>query len=61
MNILPEEVISFGDQQNDVEMLTLTGKSYAMAEAVPEAKACADAITDSVEKTLLELLKNLGK
>ena len=61
MGILPEEVISFGDQQNDVEMLTLTGKSYAMSEAVPEAKACADAITDSVEKTLLELLKNLGK
>ncbi len=61
MNILPEEVISFGDQQNDVEMLTLTGKSYAMAGAVPEAKACADEITDSVEKTLLELLKNLGK
>lgn len=61
MNILPEEVISFGDQQNDVEMLTLTGKSYAMAEAVPEAQECADEITDSVEKTLLELLKNLGK
>lgn len=61
MNILPEEVISFGDQQNDVEMLTLTGKSYAMTGAVPEAKACADAITDSVEHTLLELLKNLGK
>lgn len=61
MNISPEEVISFGDQQNDVEMLSLTGKSYAMAEGVPEAKACADEITDSVEKTLLEILKNLGK
>ena len=60
MNILPEEVISFGDQQNDVEMLTMTGKSYAMSGAVPEAKACADEITDSVEKTLLELLKKLG-
>lgn len=59
MNILPEEVISFGDQQNDVEMLTMTGKSYAMAGAVPEAKACADEITESVERTLLELLKNL--
>ena len=61
MNILPEEVISFGDQQNDVEMLAMTGISYAMADAVPEAKASATDITDSVEKVLLELLKNLGK
>ena len=59
MNISPEDVISFGDQQNDVEMLTLTGKSYAMAGAVPEAKACADEITESVEETLKELLKTL--
>ncbi len=60
LQVDPKDVISFGDQQNDVEMLTMTGKSYAMSGAVPEAKACADEITDSVEKTLLELLKKLG-
>ena len=61
MHVDPKDVISFGDQQNDVEMLDMAGISYAMEEAVPEAKACADYITDSVEKTLLEILKNLGK
>lgn len=59
LDMKPEECISFGDQQNDVEMLSLTGKSYAMATAVPEAKAVADEITDSVEQTLRTLLKTL--
>jgi len=59
LNIKPEECISFGDQQNDVEMLTLTGKSYAMTDAVPEAKAVADEIVDSVEETLRNIIKTL--
>lgn len=59
LDIKPEECISFGDQQNDVEMLTLTGKSYAMAEAVPEAKAVADEIINSVEDTLRKILREL--
>ena len=61
LGIRPEDCISFGDQQNDVEMLLLTGKSYAMTAAVPEAKAAADEITDSVEKTLRDILKTLEK
>lgn len=59
LNITPQETIAFGDQENDVEMLRFAGTGYAMAKAAPEAKACADAITDSVEKTLSELLKTL--
>lgn len=59
LEIAPEDMIAFGDQENDVEMLTLAGKSYAMVSAVPAAKEVADATTDSVEKTLLELLKTL--
>lgn len=61
MGISPDEVISFGDQQNDVEMLTLTATSYAMAKAVPEAKACADFITESVEESLREFIKALER
>ena len=61
MSISPEDVISFGDQQNDVEMLTLTGKSYAMSGAVPEAKACADEITETVEEVLRNIIKDLEK
>lgn len=59
LGISPEDVIAFGDQENDVEMLSFVGKSYAMATAVPAAKAVADEVTDSVENTLKELLKTL--
>ena len=60
MHLTPAEAISFGDQQNDIEMLEYTGTSYAMAHAKPEIQNHATNITDSVEKTLRELLKTLG-
>jgi len=53
MNLNPSEAVSFGDQQNDLEMLTFTGTSYAMAHSKPEIKAHATHTTDSVEKTLI--------
>ena len=56
MNISPAEVISFGDQLNDLEMLSYTGTSYAMAHAQPEAQECATYIIDSVIDVLEELL-----
>lgn len=55
LNLTPSEAVSFGDQQNDLEMLEFTGVSYAMAHAKPEIKAHATNTTDSVEKTLCEL------
>lgn len=61
MNLQPEEVISFGDQQNDIEMLKLTGESYAMAEADPVLKKYTSGVTDSVEKILKELIKKTPK
>lgn len=60
MNLTSAEAISFGDQQNDIEMLEFTEKSYAMAHAKPEIQKHATDITKSVEKTLRELLKTLG-
>lgn len=59
MGISPADVIAFGDQQNDMEMLRVAGKSYAMSHSSPEVKACADEVTDSVEKTLREIIKTL--
>ena len=59
MGVDPADVIAFGDQQNDMEMLKLVGKGYAMSHAEADVKACADEVTDSVEKTLCELLKTL--
>lgn len=58
LDIAPADAVSFGDQQNDIEMLTLTGKSYAMAEAAPDVAQHADAVTDSVEKILKEIIEN---
>jgi Cof subfamily protein (haloacid dehalogenase superfamily) len=44
-NILPEEVIAFGDQDNDKEMLELAGLGVAMGNSRPEVRACADWVT----------------
>ncbi|MFD0861176.1 HAD family hydrolase [Sungkyunkwania multivorans] len=41
-----EQVIAFGDNYNDVEMLEAVGFGVAVANAREEAKAVADAITD---------------
>lgn len=60
LKLTPNEAVSFGDQQNDQEMLELTGLSYAMAHAKQEIQEHATNITDSVEKTLCELFE-IGK
>lgn len=40
-NIKSEEIMAFGDSENDVEMLELAGISYAMENADEKAKAVA--------------------
>ena len=39
-----DEVMAFGDGQNDVPMLEYAGAGYAMANSCPEALACTDLI-----------------
>lgn len=58
MNVTPADAISFGDQENDIEMLEYTETSYAMAHAKPEIQAHATNITESVVKTLHELIES---
>jgi len=41
------DVVAFGDDTNDVEMVALSGRGVAMGNAVEEVKAVADYITDS--------------
>lgn len=41
----PEDMIAFGDAQNDMTMLEYAGIGVAMGNAVPEVKAAADEIT----------------
>lgn len=58
--VKPEECVVFGDQYNDIEMLELAGKSYAMSNAAPGVAAHADCVTDSVEDVLEEILSSLS-
>ena len=40
-------VAAFGDNYNDIELLKMSGKGVAVANAIPEVQAIADHITDS--------------
>ena len=45
LGVKPEEIISFGDNYNDMEMIQYTGLGIAMGNAVPELKQVADFVT----------------
>lgn len=45
--IKPDEIISFGDNKNDIEMIRYAGIGVAVDNAVPELKEAADFITKS--------------
>ena len=61
-HIQPEETIAFGDNQNDMEMFALAGKSYAVENAREEVKECADAICGSYEKDgVLRVLREIER
>lgn len=47
LNIKKENVMSFGDFNNDIELIASSGYGIAMLNAVPEVKAIAFAVTDS--------------
>ena len=47
--IKQDEILTIGDQDNDIELLKAGGIKVAMGNATPELKACADFITDTVE------------
>ncbi len=43
--IRPEEIIAFGDDFADMEMLRVCGRGIAMGNALPQVKEIADAVT----------------
>ena len=43
--IRKEDIVAFGDDDNDIEMLRMCGKGVAVANAVPEVLRTADDIT----------------
>ena len=50
LGISTEDVIAFGDDRNDLGMLTLAGTAVAVANAIDEVKAVADVLTDSNDR-----------
>lgn len=44
-----DEVLTIGDQNNDIDLVECGGVGVAMGNGTPELKACADYITDTVE------------
>lgn len=64
MNITLNEIVSFGDDINDMEMLQTCGTGVAVSNAVADVKAVADCVTlsndedgvaDWIEKNILTL------
>lgn len=54
LNLTPEEVVSFGDNYNDKEMMESTGYRIAMGNAVEDIKKMADFVTKSVTEDGIE-------
>lgn len=48
--IAREEIIAFGDGENDMEMLAFAGIGVAMGNAEESVKKCADYVTGDVDK-----------
>jgi Cof subfamily protein (haloacid dehalogenase superfamily) len=46
-SIKETEIVAFGDDVNDIDMLTFAGAGVAMGNAIDEAKAAADCVCDT--------------
>lgn len=57
IGLIPEEIIAFGDAENDLEMIRYAGIGVAMGNGADQVKAVADYVTadiddDGIEKAL---------
>ena len=50
LDISPEEMIAFGDSENDIDMIRFAGLGIAMGNGTPECKAAADYVTDPIDQ-----------
>lgn len=59
--LTPDNIMAFGDGENDIEMLKLAGIGVAMGNASDKVKAAADYVTDGVDVDGVEhALKHFG-
>lgn len=60
LDIEPEQVMAFGDSDNDIELLNYVGYSYAMENATDKVKAVAKYLAPShLEAGVLQVLEEL--
>lgn len=64
LNIQPSEMMTIGDQENDITMIQLAGRGVAMGNATPEVKAVANYVTlnnneDGVAHAIYQLLQEM--
>jgi Cof subfamily protein (haloacid dehalogenase superfamily) len=61
LKIDPQDIIAFGDEHNDLEMLEYAGWGVAMANGTDQLKAVANDVTDktNAEDGLADYLENL--
>lgn len=60
LNINKEEIVAFGDNDNDIGMLKCAGKSYAVATARDSVKTIADEICPSyMDKGVYQIISKL--
>lgn len=57
LQLRPDQVLCFGDNYNDRDMLSLAGYSYAMVDAVDEVKSYAQGLVDHVPTFVQNYLK----
>lgn len=62
LGITPEETMVFGDNQNDIEMMTDAAYSYAVSTARQEVKSCATEVIPSYDEdgVLCKILEMLN-
>lgn len=59
LGIEPSEIIAFGDQENDIAMLKVSGLSVAMGNAQPQVKYIANEVTKTNEEAgVAYIIKN---
>lgn len=58
LDIMPENVMAFGDNTNDIDMLKKVRYSYAMENSVPSLKGVARYITDNVIEVVERMVEN---
>lgn len=61
LNVRPEEMLAFGDSENDIEMMRFAGYSVALGDGMESCRQAADHVTDAAaEDGILKALQHLN-